>query len=318
MKKIRKTIVVLLISLILVLEKKSYAALIEFSEKKESFIKLQNFSMMQFICVGIGVFLILLILFISYKTDKSNEEEEELEKEENTTIKEEESLYESFEKLDKDNDFNLVNDSTENIIENEIATENFATTDSVPNNMEDVNMKFEELQNDLPNFKLDEIFDEKISNIDFEEKETIEEITTQDISTENFEDKIDTFTLDEDFLMQMNKNIEENQKVKEKTAKKTTRKTATKKAEKEEKEEKSAKKITRKTATKKAEKEEKEEKPTKKATRKTATKKAKKEEVVEEKPTKKGTRKIATKKAEKEEKEEKTTKKATRKTTIKK
>ena len=162
MKKIRKTIVVLLISLILVLEKKSYAALIEFSEKKESFIKLQNFSMMQFICVGIGVFLILLILFISYKTDKSNEEEEELEKEENTTIKEEnttikeeESLYESFEKLDKDNDFNLVNDSTENIIENEIATENFATTDSVPNNMEDVNMKFEELQNDLPNFKLD-------------------------------------------------------------------------------------------------------------------------------------------------------------------
>ena len=69
MKKLRKILVILLVSMILLWTKVAYA-----TTSVDSV--LQQIGGLKYICIGVGVLLILLVLWISYKSDKTQENKE--------------------------------------------------------------------------------------------------------------------------------------------------------------------------------------------------------------------------------------------------
>ena len=70
MKRLKKVLVGLFLGMLLIaVSLSSYAATVE--------LNLKNFGMLKYLCIGAGVVLILLVLLISYKTDKSHENEDD-------------------------------------------------------------------------------------------------------------------------------------------------------------------------------------------------------------------------------------------------
>lgn len=327
MKKVKKFLLGLSISAILLSSRIAYAA-------TEIGVDIKNFEKFKYLIIGIGIVLILLVLFISYKADKNQENDfiEEDDEDDNKNNNEyddietddEQSLYSSF--TSTGNEYSETPQEEINSAPEQYKTDSY-------------------IKEDTDDFKFDEIFNEQLPNIEnnmtqendmFNDTEDFSSFTT---STDGNE----AISLEEDFLMQMNQNfaqrdetnledfsvneeksqseeievekieniappqgIEEEQEPPKKTTRRRTKKTV------EESETEEPKKTrTRKTA--KTTKEEPEEKETKKTTKRT-TKKAKEESETEE-PKKARTRK--TTKIETEQPEETKIKKTTRKTTKK-
>ena len=225
MKKLKKILRVLLIGIILLSTKVAYAAT---ASQEASWKQIGN---LKYICIGGGVVLILLVLWISYKSDKNQEgKENQLEEdddyddeEEQEEIGKEQSLYESF-RMHQD--------------EEDTFQEEINNVESKPETIDD--------------FQLDEIFNEDIQELEFHEpiqESYKEEIPSFEEDTQREQEPVEGLSLEDDFLRQMNQNLppmtfgteevnEESQEIKEEIA--------------EEPEEKVVKKVTaRKTATKK-------------------------------------------------------------------
>lgn len=261
MKNVKKIIGLILTIVIILGTKISYAATQNLAITKSGNIK--------YLFVAIGMLLITLVLFISYKSDRSEESDNE---------DEEDDDDDSYE-LDDEENYNFE-------YENEYYNENNEETslyDSVNNvtqkriNKEKENFSY---NNEISGFKFDDIFKESISDFTVNQKDEINSYEKEDV-LDNTEESVD---LENDFIMQMNKNLapenfvgledyevedikneiesnnEEIQEFevfsdsavnifdnKEEPKKKTTRKTTAKKAEKEE----PKKKTTRKTTAKK-------------------------------------------------------------------
>lgn len=314
MKRLKKFLVVLETIFIVLSMKVSYAATSSKTSQSRSTSKisatsktpkitLENFSTIQIVCVGIGVALILLILFISYKTDKLNENEEDNDKDENNEINDdkieeveqiqeenksiqydnssEKSLYESFEIKPKENSAEIKNEELEN--------KNLKSVDSIKSEFPKIKEITQKSKN-TSDFQLDEIFNEKVPNLEKSSKDnSIDKKDLKEIEESVSEKETKNLTLEDDFIMQMNKNLEKKQK----SAKQATAKINDKNVDKEEKTTKKATKpVAKKTSTKKT------EKP---VTKKTSTKKTEKTAKKETAKTKSTTKKTTTK-SKKEEK----------------
>ena len=114
MKKVKKILKVLLISILLLWNKVAYA-----TTAQEGALK--QIGNLKYICIGAGVILILLVLWISYKSDRTEEnkgnqlEDDDEEETEIETV--DEQNYTSFE-IDQDNqEIEMSHDLNDNFYE---------------------------------------------------------------------------------------------------------------------------------------------------------------------------------------------------------
>ena len=235
MKKIRKIFIILQTFFVILSLNMSYATTVSDTAKKSnpSEITSQNFSAIQIICVGIGVALILLILFISYKTDKLSENSENDEEnnddtkdddtfkdlkdeviepiQENNVAKEdnpmEKSLYETFETI-PESDFSVKDESKDESINEEIKVENIIENKPKRATRRTTSKTTPKMKIDN-DFILDEIFDKEIPVLDtkIEKKKSTKKVE------ENIpEETTKKMSIEDDFLAQMNKNLEKKEK----------------------------------------------------------------------------------------------------------
>ena len=179
MKKLRKILVILLVSMILLWTKVAYA-----TTSVDSV--LQQIGGLKYICIGVGVLLILLVLWISYKSDKTQENKEN--------------------HLDNDDE----DEEEEEPQNQQEETENLSLYDVYEKNVEPVkpsrSKKITPSEKSSTDFRLDDIFDEEVPEIEYDELREENKAEINEFNTLIEENNTDS-SLEDDFLMQMNKNL---------------------------------------------------------------------------------------------------------------
>lgn len=222
MKKLRKFLIGLLVSLEIISAKYSYAATSQATTRDALGIK-------KYIIMGVGILLIVVLLLISYKTDKSEGEETDYEqipnKKKNNPKEiqqvEEESLYSSY---NRSEDVRPATNDVPKTEENEIT--DYASL---------TGFQLDELYEDLPQTQNeksimpneDSMEEETYDNYQQEEKVSQSELYEQPENYENYDfpniatdtnsdlkdvsiDDNKASSLEEDFLRQMNENLSAN------------------------------------------------------------------------------------------------------------
>jgi hypothetical protein len=195
MKKFKKFLTILFVSMILLSTKLSYA-----TETQED--TAQQIGGLKYICIGVGIILVLLVLIISYKSDKAQEEDER-KLEEDDEYNEEDNEYDDIKTEDEQSlyeSFNFEKNNEEEVKDDEIHYEQETSNEDDNDNDED-----ESVDENIGGLKLDEIFDDKIPdsfNNEFAEDSKLDTFSSVETEKENT-----GISLEDDFLMQMNKNL---------------------------------------------------------------------------------------------------------------